>query len=161
MFGMNSKAHHSSKAKTRRPPPRAGRARSTSNNYSSDDTAPYGAFLLDLVKGQAVFYGRRYRNIAAQIVSDLAISLYENLARGKSGTSSDIIGSAALGLAHTADTIRDLSVSRVVDTTEHLARRHPVLFLSAIAAGGLIAASLLKNSPSSRQDDRRATSRTR
>ncbi len=111
-------------------------------------TVRSAAFLLDVAREQATLYGERYRNAIAQIITDMALSLYDNLGRRRrtqaGAAQQNAIEETALCLARAADDLRTASVPDLIDDIEAAARRHPLLFLSAVAAGGVLIAHLLR-----------------
>ncbi|MGO4573177.1 hypothetical protein [Microvirga sp. 2TAF3] len=116
---------------------------------------------IDAAREQATDYADRRKNDVAQSVADFATSL-----RGSTRSFEErpniqaVVDSAAEGLEHLADTIRDRSFADIFNDIENIARQRPATVAAVSVAIGFLAARFIKSTAEDLRNEEYASSRS-
>jgi hypothetical protein len=129
-------------------------------NDIADAAVEQGWHFIDAAREQATGYADRRKSDVAQSVTDFANSL-----RGSTQSFEDrpniqaVVDSAAEGLEHLADSIRDRSFADIFNDIENVARQRPATVAAVSVAIGFLAARFIKSTAEDLRDEAYATPR--
>lgn len=124
----------------------------------ADAAVEQGWHFIDAAREQATDYADRRKSDVAQSVADFANSL-----RGSTQSFEDrpniqaVVDSAAEGLEHLADSIRDRSFADIFNDIENVARQRPATVAAVSVAIGFLAARFIKSTAEDLRDEAYAT----
>ncbi len=105
-----------------------------------------GRFFIDSAREQATDYADRRKDDIAQSVADFATSLRESTTTfDERPNIRAVVDSAADGLEHLADSIRDKTFSDIFNDFEDVVRHRPATVAAVSVAVGFLAARFLKS----------------
>lgn len=120
----------------------------------ADAAVEHGWHFIDAAREQATDYADRRKSDVAQSVADFANSL-----RGSTQSFQDrpniqaVVDSAAEGLDHLAETIRERSFADIFNDVENVARRRPATVAAVSMAIGFLAARFIKSTAEDLRED--------
>lgn len=114
-----------------------------------------GRYFIDSAREQATDYAGRRKDDIAQSVADFATSLRESThSFDERPNIRAVVDSAADGLEHLADSIRDRSFADIFNDFEDVVRRRPTTVAAVSVAVGFLAARFLKSTAEDLRQDR-------
>ncbi|WP_205789865.1 hypothetical protein [Microvirga makkahensis] len=112
----------------------------------ADAAVERGRYFIDSAREQATDYADRRKDDIAQSVADFATSLRESTRSfDERPNIRAVVDSAADGLEHLADSIRDRSFADIFNDFEDVVRRRPATVAAVSVAVGFLAARFLKS----------------
>lgn len=126
----------------------------------ADAAVSQGRHFLDAAKDQATDFADKRKADVAQSVADLATSLRESTSSfDERPNIQAVVDSAAEGLEHLADLIRDRSFANIFSDVESIVRRRPITFGVTALALGFVAARVIKSTAEDLRDEQNAQRR--
>ncbi|MCB8821665.1 hypothetical protein [Microvirga rosea] len=127
----------------------------------ADAAVEQGWHFIDAAREQATDYADRRKSDVAQSVADFATSLRESTRSFDSRPNIQaVVDSAAEGLEHLADSIRDRSFADIFNDVENVARQRPATVAAVSVAIGFLAARFIKSTAEDLREDAYVTPRS-
>ncbi|WP_194164554.1 hypothetical protein [Microvirga thermotolerans] len=125
----------------------------------ADAAMEQGWHFIDAAREQATDYAARRKDDVAQSVADFANSLRESTRSFEDRPNIQaVVDSAAEGLEHLADTIRERTFADIFNDMENVARRRPATVAAVSMAIGFLAARFIKSTAEDLREEAYASS---